>query len=357
MKRITMGALFIAFILLVTGCSNSANKASETANKKNTLLIGNQTFTFEVAQPIADNLKDKFLAVVSKRLKGYSYDMTQGKFIADNKFTVSFEIPKNVFFSVKDFASYMGNTPTFEIRLKEDPEKLVLTDAEKKSIDEYNAKALEKAKDILSQVQKDPEKFVELAKQYSEDPGSRNNGGAYKGIKKGQFVPEYDKVIFGDLAVGKIYSQVVETSFGYHIIKKDAESGEGDARLIDTSHILIMKEKAQDVLARRQWKETGLVGMYIESAEAFQPKEGKYGIGISLNEEGTKLLKQFTENNIGKQMAVFVDGVGIAAPKIEQVIENGKIVIIGDFTKTGAINLASRLNNGVLNMPIRLIQE
>ena len=351
---------FLAVLLLASGCTNPFNNKvsnKDTNSSENKLLIGEQTFSFEVAQPINDSLKDKFLLVVSKRLKGYNYNVIHSEFVADNKFILSFKIPENVIFSLEDFTKYMSNTPTFEIRLREDPENLVLTDEENKGLQDYNATALKKAEDILSQLQENPEKFVELAKENSEDPGSKDNGGAYKGIKKGQFVPEYDQIIFGDLAVGKIYPKVVETSFGYHIIKKDAETGDGDARLIDTSHILIMKKTAQNILAKRQWKETGLVGMYINTAEAFQPQEGKYAVGISLDEDGTKILKEFTTNNMGGQMAVFVDGVGIAAPKIDQVIENGKIIITGDFTETGANNLANRLNNGVLNMPIRILAE
>ncbi len=356
MKRTIIGTALVVFFLLITGCSNPFNKNAKITDGNKTFLTGEQTFNFEVAQSIKDELKDKFLAVVAKRLKAYNYDAIQSKFTADNKFSLTFVIPKNVIFSVDDFAKYMGNTPTFEIRLREKSENLVLTDEEKKELQDYNDAALKKAEDILSQVQKNPEKFAELAKQYSEDPGSKDNGGAYKNIKKGQFVPEYDKVIFGDLAVGKIYPKVVETSFGYHVIKKDGETGEGDTRLIDTSHILIMKKTAQNILAKKQWIETDLVGMYIDTAEVFQPEEGKYAVGISLNDEGAKILKEFTSNNMGRQMAVFVDGVGIAAPKIDQVIENGKIIITGEFTETGANNLANRLNNGVLNMPIRLVK-
>lgn len=62
-------------------------------------------------------------------------------------------------------------------------------------------------------------KFEVLAKQHSEDPGSKDNGGLYKDVVRNQMVPEFDKVAF-TLAPGKI-SDPVKTSFGYHVMKVD----------------------------------------------------------------------------------------------------------------------------------------
>jgi foldase protein PrsA len=69
---------------------------------------------------------------------------------------------------------------------------------------------------ILVRVRKG-EDFGKLAKQFSEDPGTKKNGGLLENFKRGQMVPEFDKVSFS-LPVGKI-SNPVGTQFGYHIIK------------------------------------------------------------------------------------------------------------------------------------------
>jgi len=59
--------------------------------------------------------------------------------------------------------------------------------------------------------------FEDAAKQHSDDPGSKDKGGEYEGIQKGQMVPEFEVAAFTQ-EIGEI-GDVVETQYGYHIIK------------------------------------------------------------------------------------------------------------------------------------------
>ena len=78
------------------------------------------------------------------------------------------------------------------------------------------------------------EDMAELAKQYSEDPGSAKEGGLYKDIAKGVMVPEFEKAAFS-LKPGEI-SEVFETQYGFHFVQLvSAHDG-----LVDIRHILIM---------------------------------------------------------------------------------------------------------------------
>lgn len=60
------------------------------------------------------------------------------------------------------------------------------------------------------------ESFADLAKKHSQCPSGRD-GGSLGQFSKGQMVPEFDKVVFGDLPIGQV-SEPIKTQFGYHLI-------------------------------------------------------------------------------------------------------------------------------------------
>jgi peptidyl-prolyl cis-trans isomerase D len=78
--------------------------------------------------------------------------------------------------------------------------------------------ARKKADDVLKQL-KAGGNFADLAKKYSEDPGSGKNGGSLGWIGKGRTVPEFEQAAFS-LAKGAT-SGLVQSSYGFHIIRVD----------------------------------------------------------------------------------------------------------------------------------------
>ena len=100
-----------------------------------------------------------------------------------------------------------------------------------------DAAAKQKAEDVLKQL-KAGGNFAELAKKYSDDPGSKGQGGELGMIQRGVTVPAFENVAFS-LKPGQL-SDVVKTQFGYHIIQVEAK---------DTAHLKPLDEVKTQILA------------------------------------------------------------------------------------------------------------
>ena len=109
--------------------------------------------------------------------------------------------------------------------------------------DKALAEARQRAEDLLKQI-KNGASFEELAKKYSEDPGSAKNGGSLGWIGRGQTVPEFEKVAFS-LPKGQI-SGIVKSSYGFHIIRVDDKH---DAQLKPLDEV---KNEIEPTLKRQQ---------------------------------------------------------------------------------------------------------
>lgn len=104
-----------------------------------------------------------------------------------------------------------------------------------------------------------------------------------------------------------------------------------------------------------QFLDTGLNGNYLKkSLLNFDSYTNKPVVVVSFNEEGKKLFADITKNNVGKQMAIFLDGNPVSSPVIQEEINGGEATISGSFTVQEAKQLVTRLNSGALPVPIKL---
>jgi peptidyl-prolyl cis-trans isomerase D len=103
--------------------------------------------------------------------------------------------------------------------------------------------ARKKAEDVLKQI-KSSGNFAELAKKYSEDPGSAKNGGSLGWIGKGRTVPEFEKAAFSLPKGGT--SDLVQSSYGFHIIHVDDKQ---DAHLKTLEEV---KDQIQSVIKQQK---------------------------------------------------------------------------------------------------------
>lgn len=100
--------------------------------------------------------------------------------------------------------------------IKSKSKKEISEDELKAKVEAVMAEKLAKAEKIAKEAQADKTKFAQLAKKYSEDPGSAKQGGDLGFFAKDQMVPEFAQTAFS--AKPDTVSNVVKSQFGYHII-------------------------------------------------------------------------------------------------------------------------------------------
>ncbi|HNJ75889.1 MAG TPA: SurA N-terminal domain-containing protein [Azospira sp.] len=122
--------------------------------------------------------------------------------------------------------------------------------------DAEKAKAKAKAEEVLKDVQRNPTKFAELAKQHSQDPGSAANGGDLGFFGRGMMVKPFEEAVFKQKQ-GEL-SGLVQSDFGFHIIKVTGIK-EGKQKKLDEVRAEIEGEL----------KRQGAQKRYAEAAEAF----------------------------------------------------------------------------------------
>jgi len=104
--------------------------------------------------------------------------------------------------------------------------------------------------------------------------------------------------------------------------------------------------------------EPQLTGQYLKSAKLdFDPNTYEPVVSLEFNEEGAKIFSQLTQENIGKVLAIYLDGQPISLPVVQEQINEGKAQITGKFTADEAKKLVESLNAGALPVPITLISQ
>lgn len=153
---------------------------------------------------------------------------------------------------------------------------LVKVDASATAAERAAAKA--KAQALLEQVRATPATFADVARKNSDDPGSAANGGDLDFFGRGAMVKPFEDAAFA-LDVGGL-SPVVETDFGYHVIRVDAIRG-GEKKSFEAAREEILGEVRQQ-LAQRRYAESAeqFSNLVYEQHDSLQPAAERLGLAL-----------------------------------------------------------------------------
>jgi peptidyl-prolyl cis-trans isomerase C len=242
MKKLSAGALVVFMLLFIFG--SAAALAAEKAKKDVLAKVGTKEITKSEVEAYAGLYPEQQQALIKAdprmeevlvrnlvsimvvsdvaKKKGLEKDPTTRKQIdiMKNEYLARTYIQKEILGKIKltdkDYeAYYNAHKKEFE-----NPEMVrarhILVAVKPNATEEEKKAALKKAEDILEKAKKG-EDFAKLASEYSDDPGSKAKGGDLGFFTAGSMVGKFEQAAF-TLKPGEI-SPVVETEFGYHIIK------------------------------------------------------------------------------------------------------------------------------------------
>ncbi|MBI3963391.1 MAG: protein translocase subunit SecD [Candidatus Kerfeldbacteria bacterium] len=262
--------------------------------------------------------------------------------------------------NVQEAIDRIGETPLLEFKEEAAPPEP--TAEEQTARDAAVADAKARAEDILANVQAPGADFAALAREFSEDPGSKDAGGDLDFFGRGVMVPEFEDAVFS-AEVGAVIPHVVESPFGFHVIfvaeERTVPSATNAEPTVErrVSHILI-RTPQNPALAGPTYENTGLSGKNLKRAQVeFDQTSTEPIVALEFDGEGATLFEQLTERNVGKTIAIYLDGAPISVPRVNQKISGGRAIITGSFTIDEAKLLSQRLNAGALPVPIELVSQ
>ena len=144
--------------------------------------------------------------------------------------------------------------------------------------------------------------------------------------------------------------------------KEDEVRKEFEGRLPEESEILFETvESEQDgqtfMVPYLVKKEAALTGDVLQDARVTIGDFNEPIVGVTFDSKGAREFEQITGANVGKRMAIVLDGTVYSAPVIRDRISGGRAVIEGVFTTNEANDLAVVLRAGALPAPLRTLQD
>jgi preprotein translocase subunit SecD len=124
--------------------------------------------------------------------------------------------------------------------------------------------------------------------------------------------------------------------------------------ITDTATVAALQAGEDGVQLKEGTYEAFMTGEVVTAATVGQNStNGKVVVNVTMDAEGTQTWGDFTTANIGKQVAIVLDGTVQSAPQVQSAITDGRTEISGNFTAESAKQLKSVLESGAL--PVTLV--
>ena len=211
----------------------------------------NQRIQYFSAQVGGTEALEEFYGKSIEEIKEEFFEQIEDKMKAQK---MQQEITGGVVASPKEVQSFFNNIPTDSIPYINSKVKISqLVMAPKINYTQKNS-TKNKLQNIKRRILSNEISFSVAAEFYSDDPGSKSNGGNFGWVDRGDFVPEFDAIAY-TIPLNTI-SDVFESPFGFHILKIEKRRGEQ----YYGAHILIKNEISEDALSSLKVKCDSILG-------------------------------------------------------------------------------------------------
>ncbi len=272
------------------GLNDSAVVSDEEVNR--IIKIINQKRDISYVTIKAENFNDK-VKVSDEEINNY-YQNFQSSFenpeqvklayieLSRNKIAAGITVAED---EIKKY--YTDNMVKYSVPERRQASHILIafpTDADEES--QQMAKA--EAEQILQKINQGGD-FAELARQFSKDPGSAEKGGDLGFFGKGDMVPEFEEAVY-NLKVGDI-SDIIQTSFGYHIIKLTGVKG-GETEPFESVQEKIRSQLQYDKAEREFFKQSEtLQTLAYEQPDSLESVAAELNTNISISPLTTRMSK------------------------------------------------------------------
>ena len=222
---------------------------------------------------------------------------------------------------------------------------------------ETTVRTKEEAKSLADEIKTrldNQEDFAALAKEFSDDPSNKNSGGLLTiPAGSGTYVEQFENAALKLEKEGQI-SEVIESPFGYHIIKA--------GKIIAATKESHMEPRVKFAVLfyavqPDEWQNTDLTQKYLSNVDIIYTKEYDPYIVMNFNEEGKKMLKDLTARNMNNILGIFVGKELITSFTVQEVNDKGVIKILRPATTKEADDLKAKLTQLALPAPVILVDE